>query len=172
MTAAPQKRKWKRNRKRVRSLQERFDSFYIPEPNTGCWLWESRADRGGYGWLKEIGRKYLRAHRLSWTLHRGEIPPGMCVLHKCDTPACVNPDHLFLGTHLDNARDRVQKGRGRGGSMGMAGKFNPSVKLTEEEVRAIRSDTRQLLAIAGDYGISDSQVSSIRLRKSWRYLEH
>ena len=107
-------RKWKRKRKRVRSLQERFESFYIPEPNSGCWLWEGRVDRRGYGRLKEIGRKFLAAHRLSWTLHRSEIPPGMYVLHKCDTPLCVNPDHLFLGTHLDNMRDMVQKGRARG----------------------------------------------------------
>jgi hypothetical protein len=148
-----------------KTLEERFDAKYIPEPNSGCWLWESGFDGWGYGRLK-YRRKYLAAHRLSWTIHRGEIPTGMWVLHKCDTPVCVNPDHLFLGTHRDNMRDMVQKGR----SYWRFGETHPQAKLTKEDVAAILSDTRPKLIIASDYGIGASHVSAIQLRKKWHHL--
>ena len=76
----------------------------------GCWLWTGKARREGYGavgWPKTIS-----AHRLSWGLHNGPIPAGLWVLHKCDVRLCVRPDHLFLGTNLDNMRDRIKKRRG------------------------------------------------------------
>ena len=144
--------------------EARFEQLYIPEPNSGCWLWEGRTGHG-YGRLKYAGHQ-ISAHRLSWILHRGEIPQGMWVLHKCDTPLCVSPDHLFLGTHLDNVRDRERKGRGHL----RPGEAHPEAKLTEEDVRAIRSDARSQMAIARDYGISDSQVANIQLRRAWRHL--
>lgn len=90
----------------------RFEQRYVTVPEAGCWLWIGRAKPKGYGRIG-IGRnKQFAAHRVSWELFRGEIPAGMCVCHKCDTPSCVNPDHLFLGTHADNAGDRQRKGRG------------------------------------------------------------
>ena len=73
-----------------------------------CWLWEGCIDRRGYG---RIGRE--RAHRRMWQSCHGPIPAGMFVCHTCDNPPCVRPDHLFLGTHTDNMRDMVSKGRGR-----------------------------------------------------------
>jgi hypothetical protein len=75
-----------------------------------CWEWYGVKDKRGYG---QTGRndKYIGAHRLSWTLYRGEIPKGMHVLHRCDNPPCVNPDHLFLGTNSENQLDSVSKGR-------------------------------------------------------------
>lgn len=83
-----------------------------------CWVWTGGLARGGYGifMLKSIGigkKKFKRAHRYSWEIHFGEIPNQLLVLHKCDNPPCVNPDHLFLGTQTDNVRDLVQKGRHR-----------------------------------------------------------
>lgn len=88
---------------------EMFEDKYIPEPNSGCWLWIG-ALRAGYGnfWYKG---KNESAHRVSWLLHNGKIPDEKCVLHKCDMPSCVNPDHLFIGTQRDNVIDAVSKGR-------------------------------------------------------------
>lgn len=86
---------------------------YIPVPECGCWIWLGARDQYGYGKLGSHGRHMLSAHRLFYTFYKGEIPEGMSVCHKCDTPPCVNPDHLFLGTPLDNARDRERKGRGK-----------------------------------------------------------
>lgn len=76
----------------------------------GCWLWTGRLRKNGYGRMKVNG-KDERAHRVSWWIHRGEIPDDLCVLHKCDTRACVNPECLFLGTRKDNYDDMRQKGR-------------------------------------------------------------
>lgn len=91
-------------------ITERFLQKFVPEPNTGCWLWTASINNSGYGQILEK-RKAKLAHRISWVLHNGPIPFGMHVLHKCDTRPCVNPSHLFLGTNSDNVRDRVKKNR-------------------------------------------------------------
>ncbi len=82
----------------------------IPEPNSGCLLWEGAVQRHGYGHIRRGGR-YLSLHRVVWEETHGAIPDGLHVLHRCDVPACVNVAHLFLGTHTDNMRDIVAKGR-------------------------------------------------------------
>lgn len=96
-------------------LVERFEKYIAHEPNTGCWLWTGAMTKSGYGrFIVSIpGSKAItkRAHRVSFELYKNKIPNGMFVLHKCDIPACVNPDHLFLGTHTDNIRDSVKKKR-------------------------------------------------------------
>jgi hypothetical protein len=79
-----------------------------------CWLWTGTVDGKGYGDLM-VGTHRTKAHRLSYELSRGPIPSGMCVMHACDTPACVNPAHLSVGTHADNCADMHRKGRGKYG---------------------------------------------------------
>jgi hypothetical protein len=98
------------------NLIDRFESYVIPEPMTGCWLWTGGAKgRKGmqYGSFYHQGKNHA-AHRMAWTLYKGEIPAGMFVCHKCDVTECVNPAHLFLGTPKDNAHDMSIKGRSRG----------------------------------------------------------
>jgi len=94
-------------------LAVRFEQKYITEPNTGCWIWIAALNNRGYGIIGRGARQDgpEPAHRISWELAYGPIPEGLHVLHKCDNPPCVNPHHLFLGTHGDNMRDSVIKGR-------------------------------------------------------------
>ena len=91
-------------------IQTKFLTRIEAPITTGCWLWKVIYHPFGYGTFYHMG-KTIGAHRMSWILFRGEIPQGLCVLHICDVPGCVNPHHLFLGTKLDNMRDCVAKGR-------------------------------------------------------------
>ena len=93
----------------------------------GCWEWQGSRFRNGYGRICVRGKR-IGTHRYVWEVERGAIPPGMCVLHRCDNPRCVRPDHLFLGTNSDNTQDMVQKRRHRGGG-GRSGEDHPSARL-------------------------------------------
>ena len=99
-----------------RPLIERFSEKYEVDATTGCWLWKAAVTpTAGYGMINAgRGQGNTTAHRVSYRLHKGPVPPGANVLHRCDTPACVNPDHLYLGTHADNMRDMAVRNRAKG----------------------------------------------------------
>ena len=99
-----------------RKTMANFSTKYNIDDETGCWIWCASSARGGYGQFntsKDDGRKWYRAHRFSYEAYKGKIPDGYVVMHVCDTPACVNPDHLKVGTQADNIADRDAKGRGK-----------------------------------------------------------
>lgn len=144
----------------------RFLSYVSPEPNTGCWLWTGRERSCGYGRMSVANRTEL-AHRLAYKLFRGSIPLGLSVCHRCDQPACVNPAHLFLGTHADNMRDKAEKGRAP------LGERNGSARLTATQVRRIRARRASgatLRELAGEYGVTMAAISLIALRRKWRHV--
>lgn len=148
-----------------KTVAERFAIYTKCGPN--CWEWIGQKDPDGYGRLHVDGSPAL-AHRVSYLLCYGSIPDGMDVLHKCDTPKCVNPEHLFLGTQADNVRDMHAKGRAR--KRGMKGAEHHQAKLTESDVRAIRRSTELGREIAARYGLSTTQVYDIRKRRSWAHV--
>jgi hypothetical protein len=147
----------------------------------GCWNWIASKRNKGYGafvYPSSCGDIVQgRAHRFSWEIHNGEIPAGMCVLHKCDNPACVNPDHLWLGTKADNNHDMIKKGRRVvGGTWCGKGKYkrgndHHNVKLTWEIVNEIRKDRKTGLGwirLGKKYGIAASTARKIGLEKTWK----
>ena len=147
------------------TIPERLEANSIPVPECGCHIWTAGLFSVGYGCIM-IRRKSYLAHRIAWEQVHGPIPEGMCVLHRCDTRPCINVDHLFLGTKMDNVIDMDNKGRrksARGTAIGAA-------KLTEEDVKLIRADGRTHRAIAADFGIAHSGVTRIKNRKLWTHL--
>ncbi len=146
------------------TLAQRLAYYSQPQPN-GCRLWIAARNPKGYGHLKWEGVVW-QAHRLSWTHTNGPIPDGMEVLHRCDTPPCIEPACLFLGTNYDNVRDRVGKQR----SVRLAGERNGRAILTAADVLAIRADSRGPSAIAPEYGVSAVLISRIKHRKAWTHI--
>jgi len=139
----------------------RFDEKFIPEPNSGCWIWLAHCLQfgPGYGQIWWDSRM-LMAHRVSWILHYGDIPDNLRVLHKCDVPPCVNPHHLFLGTLKDNTQDMIKKGRQR--FYMKSGELNHQAKLSNLQVVEIRSLNLSGQEIANRYGINRNYVYDIR----------
>lgn len=149
---------------------ERFETLIMPEPNSGCWLWFGAYRENGYGrfqlFLDGKWRNCL-AHRVSWTLHRGACS-GLHVLHRCDNPACVNPDHLFLGTPADNTADMMAKGRHRPNVV--RGEKNLCAKFTDDLIRAVRADPRKPSVIARELGRCKSTICKIKKRRWWAHV--
>jgi hypothetical protein len=153
------------------TLESRFMDKVSPEPNTGCWLWTGAIVPSGYGSMRLGGRAEgtRSAHLIAWEVHRGTIPAGLYVCHRCDVRHCVNPDHLFLGTAKDNADDMWRKGRGtirRGAATGHA-------RLTEDAVRTIRArraNGETITALAAEYGVSGATIQHAGAGRTWTYV--
>jgi len=158
----------------------------MPHMDSPCWLWTA-GTQGGYGraWA---GGKHSLAHRLAWLITNGPIPRdghnGICALHRCDTPACVNPHHLFIGTNADNVRDMLNKGRGnkaRGDRHSSRtkpecvprGESASNVKLTAADVLEIRrlyANGMSQSRLASLFGVTQAAISLIVLRRNWKHL--
>lgn len=132
---------------------------------TGCWIWMGPQNGRGYG-VFYTGNKERNAHRCSYEVFKGEIPEGLHVRHRCDTPLCVNPAHLILGTAKDNAEDRQTRGRGHK----LRGELVGTSKLTEQDVRDIRASKLGDKALSKKYGVAPSHIWLVRTRRAWKHV--
>jgi hypothetical protein len=149
-----------------RPLVERFWS-HVDKTET-CWLWKPSSKSGDYGRIRTQGAgPKIKAHRLSWEMHFGPIPAGLEVLHTCDNPPCVRPEHLFVGTHGDNMRDKVQKNRqARGAQMGLT-------KLSPDIVRAIRKrlgEGASQSQVAREFHVTPPCIRAIVIGATWKHV--
>ena len=147
---------------------ERFYSFIDKlDASNGCWEWTGSTTQGRlqYGRFT-LNARPIYAHRYSYKIHFGEIPIGMLVLHKCDTPSCVNPAHLFLGTHKDNSLDMVNKNRQARHSK------NGRAILSEKDVVNIRKSRPQTTTkeLAASFNVSVSTIQQLLSRRTWKHI--
>lgn len=144
------------------SMQDKFRDQYVVDP-CGCWEWTGLKDKDGYGLMPYAGKMW-RANIVSLTLNGRAPGKGQMACHTCDNPPCVNPAHLYPGTNQQNVDDAVSKDRH------MRGERSAHAKLTDEDVVAIRISTLSDTAIADKYGVSRSNVTLIRNRRTWKHL--
>lgn len=157
-----------------------WESLKISEPladrfwrhirkSEGCWVWTGAHDQRGYGQMGRDG-KTVRSTRVAWELHHGPVPDGLWVLHRCDNPPCVRPDHLFLGTSRDNHNDMWKKGRGK--TARIPGELHPSAALSNTQARDLRARWAAggvtQTALAREYGTSLRVVNAIVRGRTYR----
>ena len=131
---------------------------YKIDKKTGCWDWQGSLDTSGYGLVK-INCKLYKAHIISFNLHKAGIQnKNACVLHKCDNPKCINPEYLFIGTKLDNAKDRDKKGHWR----------NWYRVFTKKQIRRIKQSKKSIHLLADYYGVSSITIHNIRIGKTYK----
>lgn len=144
----------------------------IPDDKDDCWVWlGAKRGKSGYGNFKIVSNVTVSAHRLSYAMVNGKTPGDLMVCHRCDNPGCINPGHLFLGTHDDNMADMVAKGRSH--SPESVGAKNPYAKLTEDQARQVIEMLASGMtnkSIAAEFGVTHAAISRIRMGKSWTHL--
>jgi len=157
--------------KSTHTIEERFWSK-VDKTAGDCWLWLASKNSRGYGRFAINGHtpRLQRTHRVAWELTYGPIPTGQHILHRCDTPACVRPIHLFVGTHRDNMRDMLTKGRGNK----QHGINCGTVRLTDDIVKAVRAAYAEggisQRALAKQYSVSQACIAAVVRRVSWRHI--
>lgn len=153
-------------------LSERF--FRFVDKSGDCWIWKGKTiTQKGYGLIQSGGKgsKHKSVHRLSYEMHIGEITAGLVVMHKCDNPSCVNPDHLELGTQSKNIKDAIERGRKISKPPHKFGESHGASKLTELDVREIRGSSIETKELARKFGVSKTTIERVRNRKTWSHIK-
>lgn len=152
--------------RRPRNDEEVIGQFWlrVDKPlGWDCWIWTGCKNKAGYGrmFLRSIKTRSITTHRFSYLISKGVIPEGMLVCHRCDNPSCVNPNHLFLGTHRDNVRDCMEKGRRR--------KTPPNAKINQKLAVCIRNEYPHInqRELCKKYSLSTASISRIINFKAW-----
>lgn len=154
-------------RSRCVSLDERFWAKVDRRGPDECWEWQARRNMHGYGTFQLQAKQSKLAHRVCWQITNGEIPDGISVCHRCDNPACVNPAHLFLGTHLDNMRDMFAKGR-RTAAHGNRHHWSKLCSCAVMAIRALASEGVSQRDLARRFGVSRNCARSIIHGETWK----
>lgn len=158
----------------VPSLSDTKRFWRFVKKTDGCWLWTASKNWDGYGsfsfQIQRGEKRTITAHRVSWVIHGNKLVNGFEICHRCDVPNCVNPDHLFLGTHTDNVRDCLYKGR----FPCRYGDYSGKRKTNADDVRRMREEystggVRQV-DLAVKYGLDQTTVSNILIRKTWKHV--
>ena len=141
-------------------LREKLEAYSKVSP-TGCIEWQRGKSGNGYGNISIGNGKQDYAHRVSYKVHKGEIPEGYVVRHTCDNPCCVNPDHLLIGTQWDNVQDTISRGRASKPPVFM-GASNNKTKLTDEETQLVLTPTQSNVELAKSLNVSTTRIRQIR----------
>lgn len=147
------------------SDKERFEAKFVTH-ESGCWNWKFPKPGGRANTFNLFG-KTQNAHKAAYRIYKGEVPDGLCILHTCDNGLCVNPEHLFLGTHKENTEDMYKKGR----NVTLRGEQKTKTsKLNNAAVFDIRSSTLNGNQLAKKYGVTRSVIYDVLEKRSWKHL--
>lgn len=153
------------------TLEERFWKKVSKGKKTECWEWIGNQSPAGYGRIQRGGKNspHLNAHRVSYELHNGKIPDGYVVMHKCDNPSCVNPNHLSLGTPRQNTQDMIHKGRQV--VVAPLGVENGKSILNPDLVKYIRKSVKNNAELGRELGVSINAVRGVRIGRTWSHVK-